>query len=441
MILRDLFENQNLQESGISSESLADTLTHRLVIRHPEVFQQHNLETIADAVMNTAEFYAGAEELGTSDIGHMLRQILRKLESRAQALDSDVAEGVNVDSQIKRTKDRILQLKDWNTAGTYDKRIKELQARLKELQSQKRGVAEGIFDRFKKPKDPKDGVEVANGIAYIGDKVEVRGYPGVKGVVAYTHHHDGKIAVMLYPRGYRTIAIAVDPARVDIIKQDVSEGSDIEYIVVIRDEQGKRSIRISALTPTDAKEKAEAQGYTVLKVKDPLENHYFRGQGVTEGRGQQQRAELERRLADLEQKYDPTASMSDDPRVAAQHDHIRREILDIKQQLDPKGYQDRLARDRARFAGLSPDEILQQIGIVGRPRIKTEDTPVPTAMIGSQETQPSPDQDPAQQAAMVAGAQAEKARQVQAQRQEIQQQIKQRQQEITGLQRAMSGPL
>jgi hypothetical protein len=65
-----------------------------------------------------------------------------------------------------------------------------------------------------------------------------------------------------------------------IKEQGVAEGSDVEYIVVIRDEQGKRSIRVSALTPTDAKEKAEAQGYKVLKVKDPNEKHYFREQGV-----------------------------------------------------------------------------------------------------------------------------------------------------------------
>jgi hypothetical protein len=58
-------------------------------------------------------------------------------------------------------------------------------------------------------------------------------------------------------------------------KDDVKEGADIEYIVVIRDEQGKRSIRISALTPTDAKEKAESQGYKVIKVKDPSDSHYF----------------------------------------------------------------------------------------------------------------------------------------------------------------------
>jgi hypothetical protein len=58
-------------------------------------------------------------------------------------------------------------------------------------------------------------------------------------------------------------------------KDDVKEGADIEYIVVIRDGQGKRSIRISALTPTDAKDEAESQGYKVIKVKDPSDSHYF----------------------------------------------------------------------------------------------------------------------------------------------------------------------
>ena len=56
----------------------------------------------------------------------------------------------------------------------------------------------------------------------------------------------------------------------------LAEGANVEYIVVIRDEHGKRSIRISALTPTDAKAEAEAQGYKVLSVKDPREAHYFK---------------------------------------------------------------------------------------------------------------------------------------------------------------------
>ena len=66
------------------------------------------------------------------------RNIMSKF---VESVEQGVAEGANADSQIKRIKDRILQLKDWNTAGTHDKKIKELQAKLKELQKQ--GVAEG----------------------------------------------------------------------------------------------------------------------------------------------------------------------------------------------------------------------------------------------------------------------------------------------------------
>jgi hypothetical protein len=78
MLLDQLF---TLTE-GISSEELSDVLARRLEARYPDTFQRYNLETIADAVMQTAEFHAGAEELGTSDIGAMLRDILRRLESR-----------------------------------------------------------------------------------------------------------------------------------------------------------------------------------------------------------------------------------------------------------------------------------------------------------------------------------------------------------------------
>ena len=70
----------------------------------------------------------------------MLRgeKIMKEEEKQDEKVDEDgVTEGVNVDSHIKRTKDRILQLKDWNTSGTHDKKIKELQAKLKELKSRK----------------------------------------------------------------------------------------------------------------------------------------------------------------------------------------------------------------------------------------------------------------------------------------------------------------
>jgi hypothetical protein len=70
-----------------------------------------------------------------------------------------------------------------------------------------------------------------------------------------------------------------------------------------------------------------------------------------------------------------------------------------------------------------------------------EDVPVPTAMTAPDQPQQAAGTDAQQQAAMVAGAQAQKAQEVQAKRQEIQGQIRQYQKDITNLQRSMAGPL
>lgn len=104
-----------------------------------------------------------------------------------------------------------------------------LQKRIIGRELKKRGIGEqtveeGFADMFKQTKNPADGAKVSNGIVYIGDKVNVEGYPGVEGVVAYTHHHHGRIAVMLYPEGYKPKAIAVDPQRVNIVGKGVAEG-------------------------------------------------------------------------------------------------------------------------------------------------------------------------------------------------------------------------
>lgn len=66
---------------------------------------------------------------------------------KGKRLKQGVAEGYNLDSHIKQTRDRILKYKDWNTTGSHDKKIKELQDKLKELLAQKKqGVAEGYND-------------------------------------------------------------------------------------------------------------------------------------------------------------------------------------------------------------------------------------------------------------------------------------------------------
>ena len=79
--------------------------------------------------------------------------------------------------------------------------------------------------------------------------------------------------------------------------------------------------------------------------------------------------------------------------------------------------------------------------MLGNKQGVAEDVPVPTAMTAPEQSQQADAADAQQQAAMVAGAQAQKAQEVQAKRQEIQGQIKQYQKDITNLQRSLSGPL
>ncbi|HET8688628.1 MAG TPA: hypothetical protein VFM18_18595 [Methanosarcina sp.] len=73
---------------GITQQDLADVLFTRLEHRFPDVVSRYGHEIVGDAVNDVASFHAGAEEMGTSDIGAMLRQIMQQLEDRAE-LDED----------------------------------------------------------------------------------------------------------------------------------------------------------------------------------------------------------------------------------------------------------------------------------------------------------------------------------------------------------------
>ena len=74
---------EEIMREGISQEDLADLLFHRLELRYPDVVQRYGHEVVGDIVLDVAGFHEGADELGTSDIGIMIRQIMRKLEDYA----------------------------------------------------------------------------------------------------------------------------------------------------------------------------------------------------------------------------------------------------------------------------------------------------------------------------------------------------------------------
>jgi len=70
----------NLLKEGISQQDLANSLFFRLERLYPDIVSRYGHEVVGDAVMDVADFHAGAEELGTSDISVMVKQIIKRLE-------------------------------------------------------------------------------------------------------------------------------------------------------------------------------------------------------------------------------------------------------------------------------------------------------------------------------------------------------------------------
>lgn len=79
MDLRKLMDKLN---EGISQEDLANAIYNRLERNHPELITRYGMEVVGDSVLDVASFHAGAEEIGTSDIGGMVREVIRRLENR-----------------------------------------------------------------------------------------------------------------------------------------------------------------------------------------------------------------------------------------------------------------------------------------------------------------------------------------------------------------------
>lgn len=78
-------------ESIVSSTDLANIIADRIEYRYPDLYTRYGLEVVGDAIQDIAEFHAGdLEELGTSDIGGMVREVIRRLEIGADLGESAV---------------------------------------------------------------------------------------------------------------------------------------------------------------------------------------------------------------------------------------------------------------------------------------------------------------------------------------------------------------
>lgn len=68
------------EEQGATVEEIEQAIRWRIMRQHPEVIGSTDENTLNNAILDTAEFYAGTTEMGSSDISGMVRQVLRQLD-------------------------------------------------------------------------------------------------------------------------------------------------------------------------------------------------------------------------------------------------------------------------------------------------------------------------------------------------------------------------
>jgi hypothetical protein len=69
---------------GASSQDLQNAILYRVEMRHPELFSKYGHEYVADKALDVASFYAGAEEIGSSDMSAMVKHLVDTLKREGE---------------------------------------------------------------------------------------------------------------------------------------------------------------------------------------------------------------------------------------------------------------------------------------------------------------------------------------------------------------------
>lgn len=64
---------------GASVDAVAGAIYHRLGFMYPDLDVDFDVSDIENAVMEVAGFHSGCEELGSSDISIMVKEVLSKI--------------------------------------------------------------------------------------------------------------------------------------------------------------------------------------------------------------------------------------------------------------------------------------------------------------------------------------------------------------------------
>jgi hypothetical protein len=69
---------------GASSQDLQNAILYRVEMRHPDLVSKYGHEYVADKALDVASFYAGAEEIGSSDISAMVNHLVDTLKREGE---------------------------------------------------------------------------------------------------------------------------------------------------------------------------------------------------------------------------------------------------------------------------------------------------------------------------------------------------------------------
>jgi hypothetical protein len=186
-------------QDGISASDLADILYNRLEMRYPDIVSRYGHEVVGDVVMDVADFHEGAEELGTSDIGGMIRQIVSKLEN----YNVDESKEQDYGPEYQAMVNRVGQLAKQGERKTVWDPVKKVYKTVPVNSTKDRKVPEQEIPNGANPSiDPTEPAELK-----AGDIIGYR-YPGAKMVPTKVKIlkllRDGRAMVLSYSK--RTIA-------------------------------------------------------------------------------------------------------------------------------------------------------------------------------------------------------------------------------------------
>jgi len=129
-------------QNGISASDLADILYNRLEMRYPDIVSRYGHEVVGDTIMDVADFHAGSEELGTSDVSIMIRQILKKLEN----YNVDESKEQDYGPEYQAMVNRVGQLAKQGERKTVYDPVKRVYKTVPVNPPKQQGMAEGSND-------------------------------------------------------------------------------------------------------------------------------------------------------------------------------------------------------------------------------------------------------------------------------------------------------